>query len=181
MRPKPFGRSLRPLARWGFALYPFMRNEGKGGETVYTVRELVSLLGLSTENQVRNRIEAIRDLLLPHLRRGPNNQLLLTEEGLRLLRELHVLCETGHTLKEAANILRFKTEIESKTGEEVSYESGKKPTKEENAADGGWRLLLEHLAQEVRDLSERVRLLEARVLAKEAQMPWWERFRDLNI
>jgi len=26
-----------------------------------------------------------------------------------------------------------------------------------------------------------VRLLEARVLAKEAQMPWWERFRDLNI
>jgi hypothetical protein len=53
--------------------------------------------------------------------------------------------------------------------------------KEGKGAEEGWRLLLEHLAQEVRDLSERVRLLEARVLSKEAQMPWWERYRDLKI
>jgi DNA-binding transcriptional MerR regulator len=148
---------------------------------VYTVREIVSLLGLSTENQVRNRIEAIRDLLLPHLRRGPNNQLLLTEEGLRLLRELHVLCETGHTLKEASNILHFREEQKSHTVETALCETGKKSVKEEKGAEEGWRLLLEHLAQEVRDLSERVRLLEARVLSKEAQMPWWERYRDLKI
>ncbi len=148
---------------------------------MYTVREIVSLLGLSTENQVRNRIEAIRDLLLPHLRRGPNNQLLLTEEGLRLLRELHVLCETGHTLKEAANILRFREEQKNHAAETAFRESGQKPVKEEKGPEEGWRLLLEHLAQEVRDLSERVRLLEARVLSKEAQMPWWERYRDLKI
>lgn len=148
---------------------------------MYTVRELVSLLGLSTENQVRNRIEAIRDLLLPYLRRGPNNQLLLTEEGLRLLRELHVLCETGHTLKEASNILRFKAEKNEEIVLAASNESGKKPVKDEGGPQEGWRVLLEHLAQEVRDLSERVRLLEARVLSKEAQMPWWERYRDLNI
>jgi hypothetical protein len=45
----------------------------------------------------------------------------------------------------------------------------------------GGKALLGHLAEEVRDLAERVRILEARVLAKEGQMAWWERWRDLKI
>jgi len=98
---------------------------------MYTVGELVSLLRLSTENQVRNRIEAIRDLLLPHLRRGPNNQLLLTDEGLRLLYDLQALCETGHTLKEAANILRFKAESDTKISKAFVKETGKNQVKVE--------------------------------------------------
>jgi len=148
---------------------------------MYTVGELVSLLGLSTENQVRNRIEAIRDLLLPHLRRGPNNQLLLTEEGLRLLHDLQALCETGHTLKEAANILRFKAESDTKISKAFVKETGKNQVKVEEAEEDGWKALVGHLAAEVRDLAERVRILEARVLAKEGQMAWWERWRDLKI
>lgn len=144
---------------------------------MYSVRELVALLGVSTENQVRNRIEAIRDLLLPHLRRGPNNQLLLTEEGLRLLRDLQALCETGHTLKEAANILRFRLESNGIKSNQASQE-----TRENRGSPGeGWQALLEHLAQEVRDLSERVRALEARLQASPRQGAWWERWRDLRI
>ena len=148
---------------------------------MYSVRELVAILGVATENQVRNRIEAIRDLLLPHLRRGPNNQLLLTEEGLRLLRDLHALCETGHTLKEAANILRFRAESTEKITVPVSEKSEENREKPRVEGDAGWRALLEHLAQEVRDLSERVRLLEARLQAQGGQKTWWERWRDLKI
>ncbi len=148
---------------------------------MYTVRELVSILGLATENQVRNRIEAVRDLLLPHLRRGPNNQLLLTEEGLRLLRDLQALCETGHTMKEAANILRFKSESNAKTSEKPLDKTRENQGKAEGRGDEGWQALVEHLAQEVRDLSERVRILEARLQAQTGQKAWWERWRDLKI
>ena len=139
------------------------------------------MLGLSTENQVRNRIEAIRDLLLPHLRRGPNNQLLLTEEGLRLLRDLQALCETGHTLKEAANILRFRAESVEKETVQVLDKTGVNQEKPRMEEDAGWRALVEHLAQEVRDLSERVRLLELKLQAQGGQKAWWERWRDLKI
>jgi len=148
---------------------------------VYTVRELVAVLGVSTENQVRNRIEAIRDLLLPHLRRGPNNQILLTEEGLRLLKDLQALCETGHTLKEAANILRFHVESTLKKAEEDSDKTGINQEKPEKGQDEGWKALVEHLVAEVRDLAERVRALEARLQAHTRQTAWWERWRDLKI
>lgn len=148
---------------------------------MYSVRELVSILGLSTENQVRNRIEAIRDLLLPHLRRGPNNQLLLTEQGLQLLRDLQTLCETGHTLKEAANILRFRLETNEEKVERPSDKTRQNREKLGESQDEGWKALVEHLAAEVRELSERVRALEARVQAQTRQATWWEHWRDLKI
>lgn len=148
---------------------------------MYTVRELVAILGVATENQVRNRIEAIRDLLLPHLRRGPNNQLLLTEEGLGLLRDLLALCETGRTLKEAANILRFRQEETEPGPGRLSHETRENKEKPGEGEDEGWRVLLAHLAHEVRDLSERVRMLEARLQTQGGQKAWWERWRDLKI
>ncbi len=148
---------------------------------MYTVRELVAILGVATENQVRNRIEAVRDLLLPHLRRGPNNQLLLTEEGVGVLRDLQALCETGRTLKEAANILRFRQEEVGPKAGRLSHETGENRGKPGEGEEEGWRILLAHLAQEVRDLSERVRMLEARLQAQGGQKTWWERWRDLKI
>ncbi len=148
---------------------------------MYTVRELASLLGMTTENQVRNRIEAIRDLLLPYLRRGPNNQLLLTEEGLSLLRDLQALCETGHTLKEAGNILRFRSELNSEKMHKAQAKTEPNAEKRNETEDEGWKTLVEHLAAEVRDLAERVRVLEARLQAQTRQAAWWETWRDLKI
>lgn len=144
---------------------------------MHTVPELVALLGLSTENQVRNRIEAIRDLLAGALRRGPNNQLLLTADGLALLRDLQGLCETGHTLTEAANILRYKTEqVDRKVLGESSTISRNRaePGGDE---EGGWKALVEHLADEVRDLAQRVAALEALSRREAGVGSWWERWR----
>jgi hypothetical protein len=136
---------------------------------MYTVSELVRLLGLATENQVRNRIEAVRDLLAGAIRRGPNNQLLVTEEGLAILRSLQALCESGHTLKEAASILRYDSDPYTKKHEQVYHETRK------NQAEG-WEALVGHLAEEVRDLSRRLSALEARVRGWGDQ-PWWEAWR----
>jgi DNA-binding transcriptional MerR regulator len=138
----------------------------KGGKTVYTVAELVQLLGLSTENQVRNRIEAVRDLLVPELRRGPNNQLLVTERGLELLRGLQDLVQSGYTLKEASNILRYKAEQDENSFFQVSHKSEQN---RENPGPG-WQQLLEHLARELEELRRRVDALEA---AHRPRPPWW--------
>lgn len=137
---------------------------------MYTVSELVRLLGLATENQVRNRIEAVRDLLAGAIRRGPNNQLLVTEEGLATLRSLQTLCESGHTLKEAASILRYESDPYTKKREEFDHETSRN-------RDEGWEALVGHLAEEVQDLSRRLWALEARIRAEEGHRPWWEAWR----
>jgi DNA-binding transcriptional MerR regulator len=74
--------------------------------STYTISSLRKALGLSTSNQVRNRIEAIKDLLQDHLRRGPNNQILLSDAGVDLLRRLQELHDSGLTMTEASAILR---------------------------------------------------------------------------
>jgi len=131
----------------------------------------VKILGLSTENQVRNRIEAVRDLLAADIRRGPNNQLLITEQGLALLRSLQALCETGHTLKEASNILRYEINRKDERLARPGSETGQKLDKQEET---GWEALVEHLAAQVRALERRVAALEAR-RAGEGE-PWWLRW-----
>jgi len=140
----------------------------KGERALYTVPELVKILGLSTENQVRNRIEAIRDLLAGDIRRGPNNQILITEQGLALLRSLQALCETGHTLKQASNILRYQVE---KEGESFIEQPGQSEQKREKQDETGWRALVEHLAAQVRSLEQRLTALEAHRAQEER--PWW--------
>lgn len=127
---------------------------------MYSVRELVRILGLQTETQVRNRIEAIRDLLSPHLHRGPNNRILVDERGLELLRALQDLCERGKTVKEAAQALRGCSDREGPAGISTS-------------PPASTELLLRHLEEEIRFLRD--------LLLKEkgTQTPWWERWRTL--
>lgn len=131
----------------------------------------MKILGLSTENQVRNRIEAIRDLLAADIRRGPNNQILITDQGLTLLRSLQALCGSGHTLKKASNIMRYEHEQETKSFIEDVSETGGKLRKQDET---GWRALVEHLAAQVRALEQRVADLEARQHGQ-AHQPWWLR------
>lgn len=143
---------------------------------MHTVPELVKLLGLSTENQVRNRIEAVRDLLAASLRRGPNNQILVTADGVGVLRDLQALCETGHTLTDAANILRYRHEREEHVVTGVSSGIASNKDKREGSPETGWQALVEHLAAEVRDLAGRVAALEA-ARREGGPASWWERWR----
>ncbi len=141
---------------------------------MYTVAELVQLLRLSTEHQVRNRINAVRDLLAGFIRRGPNNQMLVTEEGLAVLRDVQALVETGHTLAEASRVIRFRQERENDTRIGVANQGEQNLVKAEEGE--GWSRWVEHLAEDLRRLEERVAALEAS-LRERRQVAWWERWR----
>ncbi len=77
---------------------------------MHTISMLRRTLGLSSDNQVRNRIERIRDLLSQYIRRGPNNQIFLTDSGLDLMKQLQELYDTGLTLSEASDVLRVNSD-----------------------------------------------------------------------
>jgi len=137
---------------------------------VYTIAQIVELLGLSSENQARNRIEAVRDLLAGTLRRGRNNQLLVTESGLDLLRALHALCESGHTLKEAGDLLRYRADQN-----DVTLLPDKDKTGSNETIDRGWEALIDHLSRQIQALEARVTALERRTAERSGALPWWQR------
>ncbi len=137
---------------------------------MYTIAQIVELLGLSSENQARNRIEAVRDLLAGTLRRGRNNQLLVTESGLDLLRALHALCESGHTLKEAGDLLRYRADQN-----DVTLLPDKDKTGSNETIDRGWEALIDHLSRQIQALEARVTALERRTAERSGALPWWQR------
>ena len=146
---------------------------------MHTITSLRKALALTTTNQVRNRIESIRDVLEPHLRRGPNNQILLADEGLALLRRLQELYDSGLRLTEASDVLRASslTTIHSLSPVSPGFvQHQDKPASGAPDARGP-------LADEVQALRTRVADLEARVARSAATpdgapVPWWLSLRE---
>ena len=141
---------------------------------MYTINDLRAQLGLSTANQVRNRIEAIKDVLADSLRRGPNNQILIDENGISLLKQIQDLYDSGLTLREASSVIRSnafkKGEIDTKDKPAFT----RNQIKEDNT-----KALIAALKGEIAYLRERVTFLEERRSNREAvpdiQRPeWWE-------
>ena len=144
---------------------------------MHTITSLRKTLGLSTTNQVRNRIEAIRDVLGDHLRRGPNNQILLTDPGLDLLRDLQELYDSGLTMAEASDVLRMKNYRKDAAATTASPRLVPNDTipheTHPRSSD----------AQELARLRERIALLEAELRAMARPTPgrsvsWWEALRE---
>jgi len=143
---------------------------------MYTILNLRKALGLTTANQVRNRIEAIKDLLAGDLRRGPNNQILVSDAGLDLLKRLQELYDSGLTLAEASEILRAKSY--SKRLIDNSTSSG---LSRNRMIPGERNEAIAALKEEIAFLRERVAYLEARLAEErsEARSPaWWERLKE---
>ncbi len=146
---------------------------------MHTITSLRKALALTTTNQVRNRIESIRDVLEPHLRRGPNNQILLADEGLALLRRLQELYDSGLRLTEASDVIRASSLSTGCCPPTVSpgfvqYEA--KPA-------GGLRDIRQPLDDELAALRTRVADLEARLARSAATQdaapaPWWAALRE---
>jgi len=140
-----------------------------------TISDLRKALGLATDNQVRNRIEAIKDILYPHLRRGPNNQILIAEGGLTLLRQLQDLHDSGLTMAEASSIMRTSANMSNVEAKRVSSGLSTNKQKQDESKE-----MIALLREEVAFLRERVAYLETRLAERreEATSPsWWERLR----
>jgi hypothetical protein len=139
---------------------------------MYTISDLRKLLGLETANQVRNRISAIRGILSSCLRHGPNNQILITKEGLGLLRQLQELYDSGLTLHEASDVIRHSTGVNAITAADTPSRSAQNPVNREQQNQ-----LVAVLRDEIAFLRKRVALLEEVNLAPgklEQGQEWWE-------
>jgi len=139
---------------------------------MYTISDLRKLLGLETANQVRNRISAIRGILSSCLRHGPNNQILITKEGLGLLRQLQELYDSGLTLHEASDVIRHSTGVNAITAADTPSRSAQNPVNREQQNQ-----LVAVLRDEIAFLRKRVALLEEVNLTPgklEQGQEWWE-------
>ncbi len=127
----------------------------------------------------------MRDVLEPHLRRGPNNQILLTDEGLAVLRQLQELYDSGLRMNEASDVLRA-----SSVSLPISRGRASPSFVQHQAMPDG-----SHAAA-VRALEDEVAFLRTRLVALEAQLsrspfgvadhelpsPWWAALReDLDV
>ncbi len=144
---------------------------------MHTISSLRQTLGLSSANQVRNRMEAIKDLLIAHIRRGPNNQILLTDAGAELLRGLQDLHESGLTMSEASSVVRAKAHRHDGEVRRVSSRLAPNDTLPDHSSSQ-LRTVLDELAA----LRRRIALLEHRIDTAGGPAapsePWWSRLRE---
>ncbi len=142
---------------------------------MHTISELRRTLGLATTNQVRNRIEAIKDLLADHLRRGPNNQILVADPGVEILRRLQELYDSGLTMTEASELLRNNL-LRNVVPRNDTLERfvPNRTTPEERSE------LVASLRNEIAFLRERVRDLESERAPQStpASPEWWESLKE---
>ncbi len=141
-----------------------------------TISDLRKALGLSTTNQVRNRIEAIKDILSEYLRRGPNNQILITDDGVALLRRLQDLYDSGLTMTEASDVLRSNA-----TKKPVNNNTVPAGFVSNRMNVGSDSALIAALKEEIAFLRERVAFLEEERRGKgdRTRLPaWWEGLRE---
>jgi len=101
-----------------------MAETGRRWGNVLQISELQTALGLSSKSALYNRIQALKPLLIEKdwLRRGANNRVLITSEGVQLFRKLEDLHATGRTLSEAVRQLRIELD-----GEEEPKEPREEP------------------------------------------------------
>lgn len=148
---------------------------------MHTISMLRRTLGLSSDNQVRNRIERIKDLLSEHIRRGPNNQIFLTDPGLDLMKQFQELYDTGLTLAEASQVIRVTSDIHSISAPSVSSRSGPNNVKPDpstldlaSALQKEMALIRTHIAALQKQLPSS---LDNESPLDESQ-PWWTYLRE---
>jgi len=140
-----------------------------------TISDLRRVLGLSTANQVRNRIDAVKDLLAEHLRRGPNNQILVAEPGVEILRRLQDLYDSGLTMTEASEALRSSVLRKETTGDTIMPGIVRNQARPNERDD-----VVQALRDEIAFLRERVSFLEAHPSrpAADRGSDWWEPLKE---
>jgi DNA-binding transcriptional MerR regulator len=147
---------------------------------MHTISMLRRTLGLSSDNQVRNRIDRIKDLLADQIRRGPNNQIFLTDTGLDLLKQLQELYDTGLTLTEASQVLRataINTNIRTPASSSSFTSNQMKPSRE-GTFDASSAQELKRIREHLVALEERISDLQTASHTAGEDPYWWNRLRE---
>jgi hypothetical protein len=128
-------------------------------------------------------MEAVKDLLVGLIRRGPNNQILLTDEGVEILRRLQDLYNSGLTIMEASEALQASVELKQYSGNNNTASLILNRTRENDIEfHSKDTQLIERLISEIEFLRERIRYLEQTQRVDthqrtEERPQWWESLR----
>ena len=147
---------------------------------MHTISMLRRTLGLSSDNQVRNRIERIKDLLSEHIRRGPNNQIFLTDPGLELMKQFQEVYDTGLTLAEASQVIHATSYTKAVPDTSVSSRLASNDTKPDQSPPD----TMSPLHQELALLREQLSSLQAQrshvpdETPRHDEQPWWTYLRE---
>lgn len=143
---------------------------------IQTVKQLRETLGLETVHQVRNRIGAVQDIIRDYIRRGDNNEMLISDEGVKILKRLQDLYESGLLLSEAAETVMAEHRPSGDFGKEKDLSGTVENRNTPSETD-----LKEYLRSEVRFLRDLVFQLQNRsdkeasgVDLNEVEDPWWQ-------
>ena len=126
-------------------------------------------------------MERIKDLLAEHIRRGPNNQIFLTDPGLEAMKQFQELHDTGLTLAEASTVLRTTAYSKAPSDIAVSSRSAPNDSKPNRATSELASALLEEITlirTQITALQERLpQSLNHEVPPADTQ-PWWTYLRE---
>ena len=152
---------------------------------MHTISMLRRTLGLSSDNQVRNRIERIKDLLSEHIRRGPNNQIFLTNPGLDLMKQFQELHDTGLTLAEASQVLRASSHLSDSSNRSISSGSRLNETKRNETASDLTSAATSTLIEEMAQIRTHLAALQKQLPSSRddenpsaEDSPWWTYLRE---
>ena len=152
---------------------------------MHTISMLRRTLGLSSDNQVRNRMERIKDLVAEHIRRGPNNQIFLTEPGLEIMRQFQELHDTGLTLAEASQVLRASSYLPDSSNHSVSSGSRLNETKRNETASDLTSAATSSLIEEMAQIRTHLAALQKQLPSSRddenpsaEDSPWWTYLRE---
>jgi len=152
---------------------------------MHTISMLRRTLGLSSDNQVRNRMERIKDLLAEYIRRGPNNQIFLTEPGLEIMRQFQELYDTGLTLAEASQVMRASSYTQGAARSVVSSGSRLNETKPDETESTPTPALTTSLIEEMAQIRTHLAAMQKQlpssrddVNSSAEDRPWWTYLRE---
>jgi len=112
---------------------------------MYSINELEGILGY-TSDQIRLRLEKLKPILTETVRRGKNNKILVTDNGLEVLRRAKQLEERDIPLNE------IREKLESEMGQNEEQASAKSTETDRN--------LVEEKNKRIEDLQDRIEELK---------------------
>ncbi len=120
-----------------------------------SVKELTDIVGLST-HQIRSRVKALDDEFEDVTRRGKQNKIMVTDNGLALLRRLKELEDSGSTIDSGIQQMREEQEPE--------VEEDTETINEDRLAE------IRRLEQRVEELEEDKEYLQERLERRDDQL-----------
>ena len=141
------------------------------------IRQIADHLGLS-EHQTRRVLRALGSLLQGSIRRGRDNRILLDDSAVAILDRAVSLWRGGIPLKDLAQSLAKELQEQRDNGDKRT--AGLSPDRENPVQDPceSYRIMIEHLEDEVRWLRSQLELLQQRALPSPRRRWRWPPWRQ---